>query len=386
MSRRPVWFARAFAVATTLAYAGSVVLAILGAGGPVGEGAVFLMLGLFLIVVGTLVLARAPGNPIGWILCSVALTGGLAGLAEGYVRRYLDGDGGAQGLAEVAAWFANWSWIALVMVPIAFVPAYFPDGHLPSRRWRFVPWCAAVGIATFGFSQAFAAGELADYPQIDNPFGIDSGVVEAAALGGLLVLAAIVGSAASLVVRFRRAPGLERQQIKWLAYAAGVTVVAFVAGALIGGLWSDAVANVLVIGAVVTLPLAVGVAILRYRLYDVDLVINRTLVYGALTATLAGAYVGCVLLLQLVLSPGSDLAIAASTLAVAALFRPARGRIQAAVDRRFYRRKYDAQRTLESFSGRVRDQVELDALSDELRRVVAETMQPAHVSLWMRGR
>jgi hypothetical protein len=265
----------------------------------------------------------------------------------------------------------------------------FPNGRLPSRRWRPVAWLAgfALGGILFG---AFAPGSLLT-SEVENPFGAagTTGDIVAAVygLGWTLSLIANLAAAISVVVRFRHARGEERLQIKWVAFAAGLNAFTFVATyTVLQEVWKDADPVVPILG-LVAIPIAAAFAIFKRRLYDIDVVINRTLVYGALTAILAGIYLGSVLLLQLALRPlteESNLAIAVSTLAVAALFRPARARIQAAVDRRFYRRKYDAARTLERFGTRLRDEVDLDALGSELRRVVTDTMQPASVSLWLR--
>jgi hypothetical protein len=335
--------------------------------------------------VGALIASRQPRNPIGWIFCGAAFAGGLSTLADAYANYWLDGKGGWKPLAEAAAAYETLGWIPSVLVPITFLLLLFPDGRLLTRRWRRVAWCAALGTIGFFVTQALIPGPLEDYPQLDNPYAIDSGVVELVqGLSALLLLVAVVGSPLSLFLRMRRASPTEREQIKWLVWAGAVAAVTFAIGAAGYDVWGKEISNAAILTSVLGLAVATGVAILKYRLYDIDVVINRTLVYGALTATLAGTYLASVLLLQLVLSPSSDLAVAGSTLAVAALFRPLRQRIQTLVDRRFYRRRYDAARTLESFGVRLRDEVDLDALGGELRGVVAETMQPAHVSLWLR--
>jgi hypothetical protein len=285
-------------------------------------------------------------------------------------------------------------WVPTMAAGISLLILLFPTGRPPSPRWNLLIWVVGVAVAAYVVGTLLNPGPLYFFEDVRNPLGVEAWeeVIEPVVelVGGPFLLTT-VAAVVALIMRFRRASGVEREQLKWLVYVAAL-LVAFTPVMVLTGESETKVGGILVsdfiyglmIGA---LPLAIGAAILRHRLYDIDVVINRTVVYGALTATLAGAYIGMVLLLQLALSPlteDSDLAIAGSTLAVAALFRPARRRIQHLVDRRFYRRKYDAARTLERFGARLRDEVELGALSADLRNVVTETMQPVHVSLWLR--
>ncbi len=339
-------------------------------------------------VVGAIVASRHPRNAIGWIFCTMGLVVGIQALAGGYAEYWLASGSGPRNLGETAAWFATWLWILLVCVPTSFLLLLFPDGRLPSPRWRPVAWCAGLGISSFVAGYALDAGLLEDFPQIANPYGIDSpvvGVVRVAA--GFVVAGSIVASVVSVIVRLRRAGSEQRQQIKWLAYGGAVVVgTIFVAGFI--SVWSVTVSIVIISVALLGLPIFTGIAIVRHRLYDIDIVINRTLVYAVLTATLALVYVGSVLSLQYVFrtltGQESTLAVVASTLAIAALFNPLRRRVQGFVDRRFYRRKYDAAKTLAAFNSRLREETDLDALSNDLVGVVRGTMQPEHVSLWLR--
>jgi hypothetical protein len=378
-----------------------------------GDGPVFdywvenAALALSFPTVGAVIAARRPDNSIGWLFVAAGLSGAAVLLTSEYALYALFTEPGALPAGRTMAWISTWVGTVAFGLVFAFLLLLFPDGRLLSTRWRPVAWLAAGALTSVMLATALRprltdeTGEPAPTgaPEpIDNPFGVEGAgsalqTVEEVAIVVFVLLCALP-AAASLILRYRRSTGERRQQIKWLAWAAGVLVlcVFILPDALIAAFGdTDAVSaagSVLETVPVVALPVATGVAILRHRLYDVDVVIRRTLVYAALTALLAGAYLAAVLLLQLALSPlteQSDLAIAGSTLAVAALFRPARRRIQALVDRRFYRRRYDATRTVESFGARLRDQVDLDSLGSELRRVVGDTMQPAHVSLWLRG-
>ncbi len=338
---------------------------------------------------GALVAARRPRNPIGWILCVSALALSYTELARGWYVHGFFADPGSLPVATGLVWSANFLWVPGFVPLLTLLLLLFPEGRALSPRWRLAGWLAVAAMAMLVVGYAFAPGPLEDYPRVDNPVGIESlrGQLEALQFVGfpLFGLAAIA-SMASLVVRFRRSRGIERQQLRWMAAAAALVVVAWFVNSFFDQALDVDVSFILLF-ALLALPVATTVAVLRYRLYDLGLVVNRTLVYGFLTATLVGAYLGLVLLFQLALSPlteQSDLAIAGSTLAVAALFRPARARIQALVDRRFYRQRYDAANTVESFSARLRDEVELDSLTGELNRVVRKTVQPAHVSLWLR--
>jgi hypothetical protein len=347
-------------------------------------------------VVGAMIATRRPRNPVGWLLCAFGVLYPAVGTLWSYAMYGLYAtDGGLPG-QEAAAWLFAWLGEAAFFLVILLL-LVFPDGRFLTPRWRGVGIAAGATAALFSVAIAFDPGSLYTFEAIPNPLGIDGvggaleTVREIASVGvsALLVLAGV-----SLVVRFRRAEATERRRIKWLAVGAASAVLLVLAFSTLeltietdrGA--GEVVTSILALLSLMVIPLTVAIAMLRDRLYDVDVVINRTLVYGALTAALVATYVGVVLLLQLALEPlteDSGLAIAGSTLAVAALVRPLRGRIQATVDRRFYRRRYDAARTLEGFGARLRDQVDLDALGGELRGVVAETMQPAHVSLWLRG-
>ena len=336
-------------------------------------------------VVGALIVPREPANPIGWIFCGMGAFVAVALLLGGWAQ--VAPADGTRGAGQFAAWVGNWSYVAIVPLAI-FVPLLFPDGRLPSPRWRPVAWCGAAGTVAFGVGVAGTPGPMGDYPWIVSPLGIDDALATTLRLAGLaLIVVAFVAAAVSVAVRYRSADDLRRQQIKLLAAAAVVVAVSTVAGTILLALHSKLLRDVVSLIGVLAIPVAVAVAMVRYRLYDVDRLISRSLTYAFVTLTLGATYVGLVLAGQAVFSSvagGSDLAIAVSTLVVAALFLPVRRRVQRLVDRRFYRRRYDAQRTLEAFGARLRHEVELDGLRTELHGVVADTVQPSHVSVWLR--
>ena len=309
--------------------------------------------------------------------------------ASGTYAAYVMATRGQPGaIAVFGAWTQNWYWYVLLALAFIYLPLLFPDGRLLSRRW--LPVVILPGIALL---VVVVLGALADNlfvegaGKFDNPIGIEClGFVEDlpmfVVLDGLLGVG-IVGAVASVVVRYRSSRGVEREQMKWFVYAAALPLAAPVGDSL-----PEIFSNVLFSVVLIAIPTAIGIAILRYHLYDIDLIINRTLVYGSLTATLAALYFGAIVVLQrlfvLLTVQQSTLAVVASTLLIAAMFTPLRRRIQSFIDRRFYRRKYDARRTLEAFSATLRDEMDLDSMSDDLVAVVKETLQPAHVSLWLR--
>ncbi len=370
----------------------AVVTAVVGRGQPSNRDYYFPLMLAGYAVAGTLVARRHPQNAVGWLLLGVALTASAMVAGDTYVIP--QSHPGYVGVAWVAGWLFN-LWFALV---VAFLPLVFPTGRLLSPRWRVVLWFETATLVAGILLVGLRPGELAVTGTVENPWGLHGtagAVLET--LQPWVLAASVLGvllSCLSLVLRFRRSRGAERQQLKWFSFA-GLLVVGGLAlsgaAAMVPGRWSDALNDfgwgVFLFSAILGIPLAMGIAILRHRLYDIDVVINRTLVYVTLTAALASAYVGSILLLRLVLSPvagTSDLAVAGSTLMVAALFRPARSGIQAVVDRRFYRRRYDAASTMEEFSARLRDELDLDAVGTDLCTIADASVQPAHVSLWLR--
>jgi hypothetical protein len=346
--------------------------------------------------VGLLIVFRQPRNAIGWVLVGLGFFLVTSELLRAYAHFALTVEPGSLPGAGLTLALGQHFWIAAVGLPGTFLILLFPDGRLPSPRWK--PWayfCACALLLSYT-ALTILPGSFSDsgYPDVRNPLGIDALAPITGAIVPVVALIpiAMVGCAVALVRRFRRSAGLERVQLKWLA-AAGAMVVATYLGLMVANLlfgdpdprWLLVASNISIL-AFTLIPAAIGLAILRHRLYDIDVIINRTLVYGALTVTLTGAYLLLVAILQGLLRPlagQSDLAVAGSTLVVAAIFRPLRGRIQTLVDRRFYRSKFDAQETLDEFSGRLREEVDLVTLTADLLAVVDQTMKPATSSLWL---
>jgi hypothetical protein len=354
------------------------------------DGATLLLAFTGFMAVGAVIVAHRPDNPIGWIFSTIGLLAATGWLAMEYaIYAYITRPGSQPG-AIWPAWYQQQWWIPMFALIFVATPLLFPTGRLPSARWRPIAALAALVTVALMLLAAFQPTiKLQDQNYwVDNPIGLagtpdpETSAVAGALLG--LLTACMVAAVSSLVLRFRRARGVERQQLKWVVYAGVLLLLTIPVGMYLPAPIGDALWGLII--AVV--PVAAGIAILRYRLYDIDRLINRTLVYGLVTAVLAGVYAAVVLVLgQLFGGIGGEppsWVVAGATLTVAALFQPARRHIQAVVDRRFNRRKYDAAKTVEAFSARLRDELDLDALTAELLVVVDQTIQPTTASLWLR--
>jgi hypothetical protein len=361
-----------------------------GANNTSGSGLVALFVAFMAFAtMGALVAVHVPGNPLGWLFLAIALGVAVGGLAENVAFHGLVDDPGSVPGAMVFAWVYAWVWNPTIGL-IGFVLLLYPTGKVPGPRWNLVLWALVVVLSLVTATAMLHPGSLdTDTGKLpDNPVGVGL-VGDVLDAGGATLLngaafVLVLCCAGSVVVRLWRSRGDERQQLKWMTLAAFLLAAGMVVPSVVGLANTDVLFSL----AMVQFPLVVGIALFKYRLYDIDRLINRTLVYVALTFVLGAAYVGLVLGGQALFSSfagGSNLAIAVSTLVVAALFLPVRSRVQGVVDRRFDRRHYDAQRTLEAFGARLRDQVELNALAADLRTVVGETMQPAHVVVWLKG-
>ncbi len=413
-TRAAAWLAWSLAGLSVVMAAASVALHIAtrsvqpptpwGTGGDSGQ-LISLLPFLAFPVVGALIASRRPENPIGWICLAVGTIWMLYNVTTAYgVYGLLARPGSVPFPAEVGS-LGESLWAPAIGLLGTYLILLFPDGRLPSRRWRPVAWLSGAVIVLASAGVALFPEPLPELGGIQNPFGLYGYPEVAYAMFNFLVLLplCILASAVSLIVRFRRSGGEVREQIKWIAFAAsllGLVLLVEVVSALIvapdnfgtGGsqpFWLKLLQDAVTL-SYAGIPVAVGFAVLKYRLYDIEVVINRTLVYGSLTAMLALVYFGGVATTQAIFraltgqEEQPQLAVVVSTLVIAALFNPLRRRIQSFIDRRFYRRKYDAAKTLEAFSAKLRDETDLDALSGDLVGVVRETMQPAHVSLWLR--
>ncbi len=344
------------------------------------------------VTVGAIVASRRPENPVGWLLCISDVAVSTSTFASAYAIYALLVQPDSLPAGEAMAWLASWLLPVMIGLQVFYI-LLFPTGRLPGRRWRWLAWLTVafivVGVVTSAFSPGAYLGSLGP---IRNPLGIEGFTSIYKAVLYITSPLLFAAAALSVFVRLRRAVGIERQQIKWLAYAVAIFAASVVLNvinlAIEAPRWFEWADTAIFTAAGLAITFSIGIAILRYRLYEIDRIINRTLVYGSLSVTLALVYLGSVAGLQRLLSPflgeGNQLAVVASTLAIATLFNPLRGRIQNFIDRIFYRRKYDAAKTLEVFSARLRNEADLDRVTGDLVSVVKETVQPSHVSLWLK--
>jgi hypothetical protein len=401
-ARVAAWLARSLCALCVALAVASLILALLN-GRTLGEILIGPGIGTFAIlavsfsVVGALIASHRPENSIGWIFLAVGFFYGLLSAGDEYAIYALLTNPGSLPLGAAASWLGQWLWAPGLGLILVFLPLLFPDGHPPSYRWRPVAWLGGISIGLAVVSSMILLWPERG-PALVTGDESPSHVVDVILLFALpLMLLAGLGAVISLLVRFRRARGDERQQIKWFASAAALTFVWILVSEVFeelisieGGVPEAILAFTSASASLVipSIPIATGIAILRYRLYDIDILINRTLVYGSLTAMLVSLYFVGIVVLQrvfvLLTGEQSTLAVVASTLSIAALFNPLRRRIQSFIDRRFYRRKYDARKTLEAFSATLRSETDLDRLGEHLAGVVGETMRPVHVSLWLR--
>jgi hypothetical protein len=411
--RNASWLAWSLAALAVAIFVASAALYVLARSAPVASSfGVDLSVGALLVfvpfltfpIVGALIASRRPHNPIGWILLADGLLWTFIGMIDYYSIYGVVQPGSVPFPVGIYA-LSEWLWVPAVGLVGTFLLLLFPDGRLPSRRWRPLAWLSGVVIVLLSAAILLAPGPLQSLEGVRNPFGLEEQpwVRYAAYIVLPLFPVCILASTVSLVLRYRRSEGAEREQIKWIAFAASVVGLVYLITMGISAispseeawfaagspLWLDLLSYVALLSFTVV-PIAVGFAVLRYRLYDIDLIINRTLVYGSLTVLLALLYFGSVTVTQALFQTltGQErlpqLVVVASTLVIAALFNPLRRRIQSFIDRSFYRKKYDARKTLETFSLKLRDETDLEALNNDLVGVVRETMQPAHVSLWLR--
>jgi hypothetical protein len=413
-TRTATWLAWALAGLTLTMFGASVVLFVLARSAhvpgswkssTVGDVVLFMSYTVF-PVVGALIASRRPRNPIGWICLADSLLWALIVAGEEYSAYGVAIPGSVPFPVTINALLYAWLWVPAVGLLGVYLLLLFPDGRLPSSRWRPLAWLSGAAIVLLSLVTLLTPGPLEGLGGARNPFGLEGQpwVVAAGWIFLPLLPLCMLASALSLVLRYRRSGGEVRQQIKWIVFAASLMGLLYLAVMGAGTLswiispeaprdlgtqtlWGAVLENVMLL-SFAGVPVALGFAVLKYRLYDIDIFINRALVYGLLTATLAGVYLGGVIFLQYLFraltGQESQLAIVASTLAIAALFIPLRRRVQRFVDRRFYRRKYDAAKTLASFNARLRDETDLDTLVDDVVGVVSQAMQPEHASLWLR--